>query len=182
MTEKLRHITEKIHQCRKCPLCDNDKTLPYIGEYAKNIFLLDFIRHDAHDYMDKLWKLFKEVGLSKQEFIVIYTTQCMTKPTKRGGKIHTSPPAKIHREKCKLWLNEFVHALDKPKMLIMGNVAMEHVTNQFSGIVELNATTIKPKIEGVIVPCVLSVSPSYLKEWGEGYYMVKKSLEVFKHL
>ncbi len=182
LISNLHQLKEEILQCEKCDLYRNGKILPYIGEYAQYILLLDFIKHDMDDCMDSLWELFKKVGLSKQEFVVMYTTQCIIKSSNRGGKLHTSPPSKIHREECKKWLWSFIMKMENPKMLVMGNIAMEHVTGDFSGIVEKNATITKPKISGIIIPCVLSVGPSYLKKFGPGYSMVKKSLEVFKYL
>lgn len=182
MTEKLRQVTEEIRQCENCNLHLNGKILPYVGEYARYILLLDFIKHDMDECMDKLWELFKKVGLSKQEFVVLYTTQCMTKSSRRRGKLHTPPPSMSHREECRPWLHEYLTRLEDPKMLVMGNVAMEHICDEFDGIVEKNATVTKPKMCRMVVPCVLSVSPSYLREWGKGYDMVKKSLEVFKNL
>ena len=182
MTEKLRQLTQQVSQCENCNLYPNGRTLPDVGEHAKYILLLDHIKPDMEECMDKLWELFKKVGLSKQEFIVLYTTQCKTKTTKRRGQPHTPPPSRSHREECRLWLHEFLYELEEPKMLVMGNIAMEHICGEFNGIIEKNATVTKPKMTGIVVPCVLSVSPSYLREWGKGYDMVKKSLEVFKHL
>lgn len=182
MTENIRQVTENIYKCKKCYLHKNGKMVPYVGEYAKNILLLDFIKHDMDKCMDKFWELFKKMGLSKQEFVVMYTTQCMTKSSTRGGKIHTPPPSVSHREECRSWLFEFLCEFEDPKMLVMGNVAMEHITDTFDGIAELNSTVIKPKLCGHVIPCVLSVSPSYLRKFGPGEEMIKKSLGVFKNL
>lgn len=180
--ENLRHMTEDIRQCECCNLHVNGKILPEVGEYAHSILLLDHPKEDMEECMDKFWEMFREVGLSRQEFIVMYTTQCKTKTTKRRGKLYTPPPSRSHREECRPWLHAFLTQIKKPRMLVMGNIAMEHVCGEFNGIVEKNATITKPKICGIVVPCVLSVSPSYLREYGKGHAMIKKSLGVFKNL
>lgn len=180
--DELCQVREDISQCKNCNLYVNGRILPEVGEYSSNILLLDHLKPDMEECMDKLWKLFKEVGLSRQEFVVMYTTQCKTKTTKRRGKVFTPPPSISYREECRPWLHEFITKIKKPRMLVMGNIAMEHVYGEFNGIVELNATIVKPKMCGIVVPCVLSVSPSYLRDFGKGYGMIKKSLEVFKYL
>lgn len=177
-----QELINGISHCKCCSLYENGKVLPEIGEYARYILLLDHHKPDMEECMDKFWELFKKVGLSRQEFVVLYTTQCKTKTTKRMGKVHSPPPSWSHREECKPWLHSFLVELKEPKMLVMGNIAMEHIGVGFDGIIEKNATITKPKICGIVVPCVLSVSPSYLRVWGKGEAMVKKSLEVFKHL
>jgi len=182
MTEELLQLTEDIRQCQNCNLHVNGKVLPEIGEYANSILLLDHIKPDMEECMEKFWEMFREVGLSRQEFIVMYTTQCKTKTSKRRGKLHCPAPSIAHREECRPWLHAFLKQIKKPRILVMGNIAMEQVGGEFNGIVEHNATIIKPKMCGIVVPCVLSVSPSYLREWGKGHAMVKKSLETFKHL
>ena len=179
---ELLELVNGISQCKYCNLHENGRILPYVGEYATDILLLDHPKQGMEENMEKLWELFKEVGLSKQEFVVMHTTQCKTKTTKRMGKLHTSAPARSHREECRPWLHAFLQTMKKPRMLVMGNVAMEHVCGDFDGIVEKNDTIIKPKVCGIVVPSVLSVSPSYLTHRGKGRDMIKKSLEVFKHL
>ena len=181
----LMNIEDVIDDIVKCELCDiskNGKILPQSTEYLKYIILIDHLKINTLECMDIFWELFREVGLSKQESVLMYTTQCKNMITKRGGRKYIPPPSQFHREMCYKWFEKIVIAMNHPKILVMGNIAMEHVCGEFNGITEKNATIVKPKIGGLPVQCVLSVSPSYLGKHGKGHEMIKKSLEIFKHL
>lgn len=174
-------LENSVKKCEACSLHKNGHALVYWTEHSKYIMLMEQPLREEPDYMIKFWELFKEVGLSKQEFVILHTVQCRTDLSKRK-KHPTTIPSFKHRSECRQWFNSYVDFLEPPKMLVMGNVAMEHVCGDFDGIKEKNATVTKPKICGMIIPCVLSVSPNFLKKRGEGVKMLKKSLEVFKNL
>jgi len=178
----LIELEEDVKHCTACNLHKNGKQLPYWTEHSQYILLMDVPVQGYPDYMDKFWELFREVGLSKQEFVVLHTVQCHTKMTKRMGKPHYTMPSRSHREECRPWLHAYLKELGRTKMLVMGNVPMEHMIGEFNGIKEKNATVVTPKMCGIPVPCVLSVSPSFLKNQRGGKELLKKSLVTFKNL
>jgi uracil-DNA glycosylase len=178
----LDEISDDIRNCECCNLHSNGRCVPVATEHTKYILLLDHLKIDMEENMMKLWELFKEVNLSREEFLVMHTTQCRTKTTRRMGKMYTPAPSRAHREECRPFLHAYLQTIRPEKMLVMGNVAMEHVGCGFDGIKQKNATVEKPKMFGMVVPCVLSVSPSYLTKGYKGHDMIKKSLEIFKYL
>jgi uracil-DNA glycosylase family 4 len=178
----LDRLTKDLKHCKSCYLHKNGMVLPEITEHSKYIMLMEQPLRDRPEYLDKFWELFRNVGLSRQEFVILHTVQCYTDKTKRKSKHKSTMPSRLHREECRPWLHAYIQTLRPEKMLVMGNIAMEHVCGEFDGITEKNATVTKPKMGGIITPCVLSVSPNFLKWDGDGKKMLRKSLVTFKDL
>jgi uracil-DNA glycosylase len=179
---ELEDINIGIKNCDSCYLSNNKgREIPKFTEHAKYILLLEQPLRDRPEYLDTFWELFKKCGLSREEFVVLHTVQCHTQRSLKKGR-QSVMPSVAHREACKVWFHNYIKTLKPRKMLVMGNIPMEHVTGTFDGIVELNATVVKPKICGTVVPCVLSVSPNFLTYRGKGEGMIKDSLALFKHL
>ncbi len=178
----LEELDNDLKHCECCYLCKNGKVLPEISEHTKYILLMEQPLRDRPEYLDKFWELFRDVGLSRQEFLILHTVQCYTDKSKRKGKHKSNMPSRSHREECRPWLHAYLQTLKPPKILVMGNVAMEHICGEFDGITEKNGSVVKPKMCGIVVPCVLSVSPNFLKWDGDGKKMLRKSLVTFKDL
>lgn len=175
-------LENDIKHCTSCNLHTNGKQLPYWTEHSKYIMLMDVPVKDSPEYLDTFWELVKDVGLSRQEFVVLHTVQCHTKMTRRMGKPHYTMPSRSHREECRPWLHAYLQTMKPEKMILFGNIPMEHLIGEFDGIKEKNANVVTPKICGIPIPCVLSVSPSFLKSRGKGKEMLRKSLVTFKNL
>jgi len=180
MTEELRSMTEELRKCDRCYLKKNGMFVPQFTEHSKHIILMEQPFREQPDHIEKFWDMARKIGVSRNEFLELHTVQCYTDKSRRKGKY--TRPSTMHREECKYWFNRYFDALQPEKILVMGNVAMEFLTDDFDGIVEKNGTVVRVNINGLRTDCVLSVGTSYLKEFGPGLKMIQKSLEVFKHL
>jgi len=127
------------------------------------LFETPFFYEDSQR-LDKLWAYLLSRGYMKSDFAMAATVQCLpVNSKKKGREYRVSSPAKTHREACREHLLAFIKELKPKKMIVFGNIAMEEVTGEFDGITKKHCTIVRPKIADMVIPTVLSTTPSLIK-------------------
>lgn len=177
--EKLNALNKECYGCKDCPLSRNSKSQPYWYHNAQYAVMYEQLHVIDSNTMDKFWVVAQEYGLKPEQFLHIGTVQCKTFVSRKKGKRVNNIPAKTHREQCRGWVRQYLSAFEPKKMLAFGNVVMEELTGQFSGITENNGKVIYPKYGRYVTPTVLCVSPATLK-FNEN--LIRKALETFQEI
>jgi uracil-DNA glycosylase family 4 len=179
MIKDLLDLDIRVEKCNNCFIQRNGHNIPKWTEKTKYVMFTEFLYKNKPDFMIKFWELAGRMGLKEEHFLQIGTVQCSPDVNKRTKKYNR--PSHLHRTTCEIWFNEYLKVIKPKKMLAFGNFPMERLTGKIKGIAELNSTVIKPKINQVVVPTVLSLPPSILI-YPENEKLIKQSLKQFKEL
>jgi len=180
LNEKIKLIEEGIIYCDGCSLLKNTHIIPKYTEKVKYIMLTEHPYKDEPDFMKEFWNLSYHYGFTREDFLQIGTVQCLPNINKRTKRYNR--PSKVHRNSCKKWFNLYVDEIKPNKILAFGNIPMEELTGDFSGITKHHAEIVKLKINNVVIPTVLSLPPSILKTDKNGKEKIRQTLSKFKEI
>ncbi len=175
----IEQLDTQILKCKKCHLGKNKHNIPHWTNKSKYVMFTEIPYLEKPDFMVSFWKLAGRLGLLEEHFIQISSIQCSPDRNKRTGKYNR--PSQLHRTTCKVWFESYLKEIKPEKMIAFGNIPMEELTGKFNGIADAHGTVIKPKINQVVVPTVLSLPPSILNK-KSNVNLMRKSLITFKEL
>lgn len=178
--EKLARLDVDILKCKECFLGKNRHHEPKWTLDTKYVILTEYPYTEKPDFMIEFWKQASFHGLKEEHFLQISTVQCSTGMNKKTKRI--TRPSKLHRGECKKWFVSYIKALKPQKMIAFGNIPMEELIGEFSGISERHGEIIKPKISGLIVPTVLSLPPSIYRNDPNAKSKMGSVLKTFKEI
>lgn len=179
MIQELCDLDIELKKCNNCFIKRNGVRPPIWTEHSKYVMLTERPYKNIPEFMREFWKLAGRFGLKEEQFLQISVVQCFPDMNKRTKKHNR--PSQLHKDTCKVWFNDYLNIIKPKKMISFGNIPLEFLTGEFNGITELHGTVIKPKINQVVVPTVLSLPPSILQKKGNIPKM-KETLTKFKEL
>jgi uracil-DNA glycosylase family 4 len=120
--KKLTFLTSKIQKCRKCKLLHkNGMAVPYWTPHSRIMIMAespgkDEVRKNLRTpLVGKSGRLLfrelkkKNIGLSREDFLILNTVQCRPVVNNRNGK-----PSIKEIETCKFWTDKYIKVF-KPK-------------------------------------------------------------------
>lgn len=176
---ELEQLDTQIIKCKLCYLGKNKHNIPKWTEKSKYVMFTEIPYKEKPDFMVKFWKLAGRYGLLEEHFLQISTIQCSPDVNKRTKRYNR--PSQLHRISCGMWFEKYLKVIKPEKMIAFGNFPMERFTGKITGITELHASVIKPKINQVVIPTVLSLPPSILRQ-PNSVDIIKEALIKFKEL
>lgn len=175
----IEQIDKQILKCKQCHLGKNKHNTPRWTNKSKYVMFTELPYLKKPDFMIKFWELAGRFGLSEEHFIQISSIQCS--PDRNSRTKRYNRPSQLHRATCKMWFESYLKEIQPKKMIAFGNIPMEELTGSFSGITDAHGTVIKPKINQVVIPTVLSLPPSILRQ-PDTVNLIREMLITFKEL
>jgi len=179
MIEELEEIDKRLKKCNTCYISKNGVICPKWSGMTKYVMLTEYPYKQTPDFMKEFWKLAGRFGLLEEHFLQISVVQCSPDINKRTKRYNR--PSQLHRATCNIWFNEYLKIVKPKKMIAFGNIPLEYLTGNFNGITELHGTVIKPKLNQVVIPTVLSLPPSILRQH-DSINLMKQTLIKFKEI
>lgn len=183
---KFLHLLDKqITDCKKCDLFNGGRTKPYWTPNTKYVIIGEAPGSNEvkenEPFVGKaggfLTDILFEYDFKKEEFLIINSVNCRpVTSTNSNGK-----PKRTEITICKEWVRKYIKVIKPEKILILGNYAKYVFTNEYGGIIKVNATsTINEEFN---TNQIFSVHPSICIYQGKkGVEMLRESIEKFKEL
>ena len=181
-TKLLMLLDDQIMSCKNCPLWMGGYCKPFWTTNSKYGIIGEAPGSNEvnnEPFIGKagklLWKFVSDIGLSKDDFTIINSTNC--RPVKNGG---TNGKPQIYQcEECYDYIRKYFLITKPKKILLLGNYAVGTMTGDYAGIIKKNGTVFFSKIFNCNV--VMSVHPSItIYKGAEGEKLLYYSLRVFK--
>jgi uracil-DNA glycosylase len=175
----LELLDEQVDECEDCGLYINGGCKPYWTEDSKYVIIgeapgrneIKRNRQFCGSVGDHLWGVMKLQGFHKEDFLIINSVNC--KPDKK--------PTRSEQAVCRKWLNKYLKVFNPSIMMVFGNYAMNTMTNQAYGIMNMNSNVYHN--DEFDCEMIMSVHPSMIIYRGQkGQKMLSKSVKKLRSM
>lgn len=195
LTEKqmklLHRLDGLVQSCTKCDLHKNGRAKPYWSPQSQyGLFLEAPGKEEVVQNTpvvgaagNKLWNVIKDVGLSRDAFLIVNSVNCRPVVGGKNGK-----PTIEETTLCGDWVRKYIRIVKPAKMLIMGKYAIESF-NRIIGknilptesIVENNGLSTFVDFFNLPITVIISVHPAYtIYNPIGGTEALKHSINIFR--
>lgn len=190
----LKLLDSQVQSCKLCQLYNNGRAKPFWTNTSYCVMLLEAPGKDeviqntpvVGTAGNKLWALANEVGLQREDFLIVNSVNCRPVNGNKNGK-----PTTEEMTSCAPWIRKYIKIIKPEKLLVMGRYAIESF-NRIVGsnilpvdsIVDNNGSVIPVDFFGISLSVVVSVHPAWAMIYNPtvGIEKLKDSLSIFKKL
>lgn len=178
----MEDLDKQLKECILCPLNLNCHKVPDKSIKSKYVMLTEYPYRGEPEFMQEFWRLAGQHGFKREDFVQLSTVQCYPDSSKRNGVQRYVRPSVRQREFCRKWFEAYVLEFNPSKIISFGNIPMEHLIGEFSGISDKHGKIERVRIGKKIYPVLLSVSPSVLRTGQMGKDQMRKALSTFRDM
>jgi uracil-DNA glycosylase len=186
-------LDDRIQSCTQCNLHGGGRAKPYWT--SKSIYGIFLEAPGKKEVVQntpvvgsagkKLWQELHNVGLEREDFLIVNSVNCRPVVGKKNGK---PTPEEIYT--CSDWVRKYIRIIKPTKMLVMGKYAIESFNSIVGGdvlptgiITENNGKITFISFFDVQLHVVVSVHPAYTIYQPEiGMKALQHSINIFKEI